>query len=186
MKMREIVLKIKNLFKKKQLPKDVILAERPSIFLVILVYLIGIIVIILVWKFYKNITPFVVKQITIFFKGVKKELIESVIVKAANFAYFLILILIMGYHLKREVNVFTLTKREIILKKGIFVRKEFYIPLAKIRNVSIRASLLGIAARYGTIELDTGGFMGVILIENVTRPREKARQILELMSPQAG
>ena len=182
MNIKEIVLKIKSLFKKKPLPKDVILAEKPSIVLVILVYLIGIIAIILIWKLYKNITPFFVKQVTVFFRGVKKELIELIILKAANCAYFLILILIMGYHLKREMSIFTLTKREIILKKGIFVRKEFYVPLDKIRNVSLRASLLGIAARYGTIEIDTGGFMGVILIENASRPREKVKQILELMS----
>lgn len=183
MKIEYYILKIKELFRKRPLAEGVIFKEKPSLVLVIIVYIIGIIGIIAVWKTYKGTAPFIVAQVVSFFKSIKNEFVESILLKAAKSAYFLILIFIMGYHLKRELTVFTLTKKEIIIKKGLYIRKEIHIPLVKIRNLSLRTNPLGLIAKYGTIQVDTGGFMGIIALENVLKPKEKIKQILLLMYP---
>jgi uncharacterized membrane protein YdbT with pleckstrin-like domain len=177
----DFISSIKERLEGKPLPKDVIFIEKPSFLVVVGVYIIGIIVLILIWKINENIFPNIIMQIVNFFKGLKYEWVESVFSTIVGFIYILILIFVFGYQIKRETTIYKLTEKEIIIKKGVFVKEEIYLPLIKVRNVSCRVSLIGYILKYGTITVDTGGLKGLVSLVNITEPQKKIRQILNLL-----
>lgn len=179
MSMKSLKDYFKELFHKKLLAENIIFKEKPSVILLLLVYALAILAIILVWKFSAAFSPIITAQITVFFKGLKAEFVEVIMNKIQNLLYTFIIILPVIYHLKREMTSFTLTKKELKLVKGLFVRKETFIPLSKVLTVSVHISLLGNLAHYGTIYVDVGGHSYPIILENVNSPKEIAGKILE-------
>ena len=178
----DIKVKLKELFKKKPLPPGIVFTEKPSFLLVVGVYLSGIIVLILLWSINKNIAPKAITQFVNFFKGVEYAWVEGIFGTIFNIVYLMVVVFILYYHIRRETTSYTLTEKEITVKRGLLVRKEIYIPLVKLRNISLNISLFGMILKYGTILVDTGGFIGVIPISNIYRPNEKMRKILDKLA----
>lgn len=55
-------------------------------------------------------------------------------------------------------SVFTIKKKQVILRTGILVRQTLDIPLNKIESIDIRQTLLGSLFRYGSLVITgTGG-----------------------------
>lgn len=178
-KIWELMDKLKSLLKGKNLPSDAVFQEKPCVFLVLCVYVMGIVALFLINTVNIKIIPVLTIQLVNSFKGVKQEWLNSIFRGMVNLVYLLILIFVFYYNIKRETTTYTLTKKEILIKKGLFIRKEVYLPLTKIRNVSLETSLFGLIFKYGTILIDTGGFTGVMPLSNIPRPKEKVVQILE-------
>ena len=92
--MKNIIAMAKDLFKKKPLPSGAIFVEKPSFFLVIWVYIVGVIALLLIWSVDSNIAPKVITQFVNFFKGVEYKWVEAIFSGILNIIYLLTIILI--------------------------------------------------------------------------------------------
>jgi len=182
MEKKNLILWFKKLFTKEELPADIVFKEKPSLILLALIYILAILAIILVAKFYNGVVPFLTLQITSFFKGVKGEWVESIFLAVTKYIYLLIVLILALFHVKREITSYTLTKKDLVVRKGLFVRREIYIPVSKILNISIKRNFVGMLARYGSIDVDLGGYSMPITMENISNPREKVKLLLQLIN----
>ena len=183
MSKKPIMNLVKEVFKKKPLPPGAIFREKTSFAMIIIIYALAILAIIIIWRFYLTAAPIITAQATAFFKGLKAELVDGILNKLVNFAYFLIIILPVFFHVRRELTSYTLTKDELVIKKGVLVRKESFVPLSKILTVSVHTNILGQLAKYGTIYIDVGSYSYPITLEQVSMPKELAGKILKELKP---
>lgn len=169
---------VKDLFKKSPLPAGVIFKEKPSFVLAVIIYVLAILAVVVVWKSYSTASPIIVAQVTAFFKGLKVEWVEGLLNTTVNYAYLAVILIPVFFHARRELTSYTLTKNELVIKKGLLVRKESFIPVSKILTVSVHTNVLGQLAKYGTIHIDVGGYAYPIAMDKVSNPKELAGKIL--------
>src|SRR3989339_1058199 len=136
---KSMLSRIKHLFAKEELPPDILFKEKPSLILLVLIYVLAICAVIVVAKFYSGIVPLLISQITSFFKGVKSEWVELIFLLITKYIYLLIVLLLALYHVKREITSYTLTKNDLVIRRGLLVRKEIYVPISKILNIFFQA-----------------------------------------------
>ncbi len=77
-------------------------------------------------------------------------------------------------------SMLTIKPKQVILRKGILVRKTIDIPMNKIESIDITQSILGSILKYGTIIITgTGGTQQIM--NYINRPLTCRRHIEQLM-----
>jgi uncharacterized membrane protein YdbT with pleckstrin-like domain len=86
------------------------------------------------------------------------------------------------YHLKRNMVRYTLTDSKIETDYGLIARTTRNIPLAKIQDVTVSASILQRILGFGDVVIDNAGEMGAAtILHNINNPRQYADLILREM-----
>jgi len=83
------------------------------------------------------------------------------------------------YHLKRNMLRYTLTDSKIEIDYGLIARTTRNIPLAKIQDVTVSASLLQRILGFGDVVIDNASEIGgTTILHNINNPRQYADLIL--------
>ena len=83
------------------------------------------------------------------------------------------------YHLKRNMLRYTLTDSKIEIDYGLISRTTRNIPLSKIQDVTISASILQRMFRFGDVVIDNASEVGgTTVLHNISRPRRYADLLL--------
>jgi uncharacterized membrane protein YdbT with pleckstrin-like domain len=83
------------------------------------------------------------------------------------------------YHLKRNMVRYTLTDSKIEIDYGLIARTTRNIPLAKIQDVTVSASILQRLLGFGSIVVDNASELGgTTVLNNINTPRHYADLIL--------
>ena len=83
------------------------------------------------------------------------------------------------YHLKRNMLRYTLTDSKIEIDYGLIARTTRNIPLAKIQDVTVSASILQRILGFGDVVVDNASELGgTTVLHNINNPRQYADQIL--------
>jgi membrane protein YdbS with pleckstrin-like domain len=94
------------------------------------------------------------------------------------------LLLIPGYyHLKRNMVRYTLTDSKIEIDYGLIARTTRNIPLAKIQDVTVSASILQRMLGFGDVVVDNASEVGgTTVLHNINNPRHYADLLLREMA----
>src|SRR5436190_2915454 len=83
------------------------------------------------------------------------------------------------YHLKRNMVRYTLTESKIEIDYGLISRTTRNIPLAKIQDVTVSASILQRILGFGNVVVDNASELGgTTVLHNINNPRHYADLIL--------
>jgi membrane protein YdbS with pleckstrin-like domain len=83
------------------------------------------------------------------------------------------------YHLKRNMVRYTLTDSKIEIDYGLIARTTRNIPLAKIQDVTVSASILQRLLGFGDVVVDNASEIGgTTVLHNINNPRQYADLIL--------
>ncbi|HBB98873.1 MAG TPA: hypothetical protein DC054_26145 [Blastocatellia bacterium] len=83
------------------------------------------------------------------------------------------------YHLKRNIVRYTLTDSKIEIDYGLIARTTRNIPLAKIQDVTVSASILQRILGFGDVVVDNASELGgTTVLHNINNPRHYADLIL--------
>jgi len=83
------------------------------------------------------------------------------------------------YHLKRNMVRYTLTDSKIEIDYGLIARTTRNIPLSKIQDVTVSASILQRVLGFGDVVVDNASEVGgSTILHNVNNPRHYADLIL--------
>jgi membrane protein YdbS with pleckstrin-like domain len=83
------------------------------------------------------------------------------------------------YHLKRNMLRYTLTDSKIEIDYGLISRTTRNIPLSKIQDVTISASILQRMLRFGDVVIDNASEVGgTTVLKNINTPRHYADLLL--------
>jgi len=83
------------------------------------------------------------------------------------------------YHLKRNMVRYTLTDSKIEIDYGLIARTTRNIPLAKIQDVTVSASILQRILSFGDVVVDNASELGgTTVLHNINNPRHYADLIL--------
>jgi membrane protein YdbS with pleckstrin-like domain len=83
------------------------------------------------------------------------------------------------YHLKRNMLRYTLTDSKIEIDYGLISRTTRNIPLSKIQDVTISASILQRMLRFGDVVIDNASEVGgTTILKNINTPRHYADLLL--------
>lgn len=83
------------------------------------------------------------------------------------------------YHLKRNMVRYTLTDSKIEIDYGLIARTTRNIPLSKIQDVTVSASILQRVLGFGDVVVDNASEIGgSTILHNVNNPRHYADLIL--------
>ena len=83
------------------------------------------------------------------------------------------------YHLRRNMLRYTLTDAKIEIDEGFVSRTTRNIPLSKVQDVTVRASVFQRLLRFGDLVVDnSGGEGGVTVFRNIPDPRRHADLLL--------
>ena len=83
------------------------------------------------------------------------------------------------YHLKRNTLRYTLTDAKIEIDEGFISRTTRNIPLSKVQDVTVKATVSQRLLRFGDLVVDNSGAEGgVTVFHNIPDPRRHADQIL--------
>jgi membrane protein YdbS with pleckstrin-like domain len=86
------------------------------------------------------------------------------------------------YHLKRNMVRYTLTDSKIEIDYGLIARTTRNIPLAKIQDVTVSASILQRLLGFGSVVVDNASEIGgTTTLSNINHPREYADLILRAL-----
>jgi len=86
------------------------------------------------------------------------------------------------YHLKRNMVRYTLTDSKIEIDYGLIARTTRNIPLAKIQDVTVSASILQRLLGFGSVVVDNASEIGgTTTLNNINHPREYADLILRAL-----
>lgn len=86
------------------------------------------------------------------------------------------------YHLKRNMLRYTLTDSKIEIDHGLIARTTRNIPLAKIQDVTVSASILQRLLGFGDVVVDNASeFGGSTVLHNINNPRQYADLILRAL-----
>jgi len=94
------------------------------------------------------------------------------------------LLLIPGYyHLKRNMIRYTLTDSKIEIDYGLIARTTRNMPLAKIQDVTVSASILQRLLGFGDVVVDNASEIGgTTILHNINNPRHHADLLLREMA----
>jgi len=83
------------------------------------------------------------------------------------------------YHLKRNMIRYTLTDSKIEIDYGLIARTTRNIPLAKIQDVTVSASILQRILKFGDVVVDNASEIGgSTILHNINNPRHYADLLL--------
>ncbi|HEX3231779.1 MAG TPA: PH domain-containing protein, partial [Pyrinomonadaceae bacterium] len=83
------------------------------------------------------------------------------------------------YHLKRNMVRYTLTESKIEIDYGLIARTTRNIPLSKIQDVTVSASILQRVLGFGDVVVDNASEIGgSTILHNINNPRHYADLIL--------
>jgi len=83
------------------------------------------------------------------------------------------------YHLKRNMVRYTLTDSKVEIDHGLIARTTRNIPLSKIQDVTVSASILQRMLGFGDIVIDNASEVGgTTILHNINSPRQYADLIL--------
>jgi len=86
------------------------------------------------------------------------------------------------YHLKRNMVRYTLTDSKIEIDHGLIARTTRNIPLSKIQDVTVSASILQRMLGFGDIVIDNASEVGgTTILHNINSPRQYADLILRAL-----
>lgn len=86
------------------------------------------------------------------------------------------------YHLKRNMVRYTLTDSKIEIDYGLIARTTRNIPLAKIQDVTVSASILQRLLGFGSVVVDNASELGgTTTLSNINNPRQYADLILRAL-----
>ncbi|MDX6382563.1 MAG: hypothetical protein QOK48_136 [Blastocatellia bacterium] len=86
------------------------------------------------------------------------------------------------YHLKRNMLRYTLTDSKIEIDYGLIARTTRNIPLAKIQDVTVSASILQRLLGFGDVVVDNASELGgTTVLHNINNPRQYADLILRAL-----
>jgi membrane protein YdbS with pleckstrin-like domain len=86
------------------------------------------------------------------------------------------------YHLKRNMLRYTLTDSKIEIDYGLIARTTRNIPLAKIQDVTVSASILQRLLGFGDVVVDNASELGGhTILHNINNPRQYADLILRAL-----
>jgi membrane protein YdbS with pleckstrin-like domain len=86
------------------------------------------------------------------------------------------------YHIKRNLVRYTLTDSKVEIDTGLIARTTRNIPLAKIQDVTVSASILQRLLGFGDVVVDNASEMGgTTVLHNINNPRHYADLILREM-----
>ncbi len=86
------------------------------------------------------------------------------------------------YHLKRNMVRYTLTDSKIEIDYGLIARTTRNIPLAKIQDVTVSASILQRLLGFGSVVVDNASEIGgTTTLNNINHPRQYADLILRAL-----
>jgi len=89
------------------------------------------------------------------------------------------------YHLKRNMVRYTLTDSKIEIDYGLIARTTRNIPLAKIQDVTVSASILQRLLGFGSVVVDNASEVGgTTILNNINNPRQYSDLILRAMRDQ--
>ena len=94
--------------------------------------------------------------------------------------FALLLLLIPGYyHVKRNTRRYTLTDAKIEIDEGFVSRTTRNIPLSKVQDVTVKATVFQRLLRFGDVLIDNSGAEGgVTVFRNIPDPRRHADLLL--------
>lgn len=86
------------------------------------------------------------------------------------------------YHLKRNMVRYTLTDSKIEIDHGLIARTTRNIPLSKIQDVTVSASILQRMLGFGDVVIDNASEVGgTTILHNINSPRQYADLILRTL-----
>ena len=86
------------------------------------------------------------------------------------------------YHLKRNMVRYTLTDSKVEIDHGLIARTTRNIPLSKIQDVTVSASILQRMLGFGDIVIDNASEVGgTTILHNINSPRQYADLILRAL-----
>lgn len=86
------------------------------------------------------------------------------------------------YHLKRNMVRYTLTDSKVEIDHGLIARTTRNIPLSKIQDVTVSASILQRMLGFGDIVIDNASEVGgTTILHNINSPRQYADLILRTL-----
>jgi membrane protein YdbS with pleckstrin-like domain len=86
------------------------------------------------------------------------------------------------YHLKRNMVRYTLTDSKIEIDHGLIARTTRNIPLSKIQDVTVSASILQRMLGFGDVVVDNASEVGgTTILHNINSPRQYADLILRAL-----
>ena len=87
------------------------------------------------------------------------------------------------YHLKRNMIRYTLTESKIEIDYGLIARTTRNMPLAKIQDVTVSASILQRLLGFGDVVVDNASEIGgTTILHNINKPRHYADLLLREMA----
>jgi membrane protein YdbS with pleckstrin-like domain len=81
-------------------------------------------------------------------------------------------------HILRRREVYTLTNHKLDMRYGIIAKTVRHIPLAKIQDVTVKASVWQRLLKMGDIEIDSASETGKIVLDEIHNPEYYANVIL--------
>ena len=86
------------------------------------------------------------------------------------------------YHLKRNMVRYTLTDSKIEIDHGLIARTTRNIPLSKIQDVTVSASIFQRMLGFGDVVVDNASEVGgTTILHNINSPRQYADLILRAL-----
>jgi putative membrane protein len=90
-----------------------------------------------------------------------------------------VLLVPIYYHIRRNMIRYTLTDAKLEVDSGLIARTTHNIPLSKIQNVTVSASIPQRILRFGNVIVDNASEMdGATVLHNINNPRYYADQLL--------
>ncbi|MBI3652946.1 MAG: PH domain-containing protein [Acidobacteria bacterium] len=81
-------------------------------------------------------------------------------------------------HIVRRREVYTLTNHKLDMRYGIIAKTVRHIPLSKIQDVTVKASVWQRLLKLGDIEIDSASETGKIILDEIHNPEYYANVIL--------
>lgn len=90
-----------------------------------------------------------------------------------------LLLIPVYYHIRRNMIRYTLTDAKLEIDSGLIARTTHNIPLSKIQNVTVSASVPQRILRFGNVIVDNAAELdGATVLHNINNPRFYADQLL--------
>jgi len=87
------------------------------------------------------------------------------------------------YHVKRNMIRYTLTESKIEIDQGLIAKRTRNVPLSKIQDVTVSASILQRLLRFGNVVIDNASEVGgTTVLHNINNPRQYADLLLREMA----
>jgi uncharacterized membrane protein YdbT with pleckstrin-like domain len=86
------------------------------------------------------------------------------------------------YHFRQKLRRYTLTETTIEIDSGLVSRTTQNVPLRRVQDVTVSATMFQRLLGFGDIEIDNASETGgKVILDNIDSPRERADQILKQM-----